>query len=279
MFGRNKGAAGVAAHALERISPYADQLATDDKLRRRLVGALGAALAAQDRARRQAGLAGIATRLGTDPVLRAQLTDALAQLRKAKGRIEKRRSHKVRNAAVVVALGDRGVRSAQAARRLRRDEPRRAADRRVAHRVEGCSAGGGRDLGARFRWPSAFLDRTIESSTVSCAAGAVARRWRARIAASRAAGTCALRTRERAARGRGARRRRPAGRRGGSRAPRALSRSGRPPSGGVPRALPTHAASSSAAQNLGDRGAEARGCRQSRHALARRLDGCRADPA
>lgn len=103
MFGRSKGAAGVAAEALETISPYADRLATDEKLRRRLVGALGAALAAQDRARRQAGLAGIAARLGSDRVLRAQLADAVEQLQKAKGRMEKRRSHKVRNAVLLAA--------------------------------------------------------------------------------------------------------------------------------------------------------------------------------
>jgi hypothetical protein len=106
MFGRRTGAAGVAAEALDTISPYADQLAHDDKLRRRLAAAIGAGLAAQERARRQAGIAGIATRLGTDPVLRAQVAEAIAQLRKAKGRMEHKRSrsHTVRN-LVLFAVG------------------------------------------------------------------------------------------------------------------------------------------------------------------------------
>ena len=104
MFGRKKGAAGTAAEALGTITPYADKLATDDKLRRRLAAAIGAGLAAQERARRQAGLAGLVTRLGTDPVLRAQVSEAIVHLRKAKGRIERKRSHTLRN-VVLLAVG------------------------------------------------------------------------------------------------------------------------------------------------------------------------------
>jgi uncharacterized membrane protein len=103
MFRRSKGMSGAAAEALDGISPYADQLARDETLRRRLLAALGAALAAQERARRQVGLVGAASRLGSDPVLRAQLAEAMAQLQKAKGRMKRTRNHRTRNVVLVLA--------------------------------------------------------------------------------------------------------------------------------------------------------------------------------
>jgi hypothetical protein len=96
MFGR-KDATAVASDALDGASPYIDQLVHDEKLRERLLAAITAGAAARKRARRQVGLLGIAARLGSDPVLRAQVAEAVSQLQKAKGRIEKNRSHKVRN--------------------------------------------------------------------------------------------------------------------------------------------------------------------------------------
>ena len=103
MFGRNGSATSVAAEAAESLSPYVDQLANDEKLRERLVAALGAALAARQRARRQAGLSGLARRLGSDPVLRGQLTEMVLQLQAAQKRVQKNRSHKVRNAVLFVS--------------------------------------------------------------------------------------------------------------------------------------------------------------------------------
>jgi uncharacterized membrane protein len=97
MFGRNGSATTVVTDAAESLSPYADQLATDEKLRERLVAAVGAALAARQRARRQAGLIGLARRLGSDPVLRAQLTEMVVHLQAAQQRVRKTRSHKARN--------------------------------------------------------------------------------------------------------------------------------------------------------------------------------------
>jgi hypothetical protein len=96
MFGR-KDATAVASDALDGASPYIDQLVHDDKLRERLYAAITAGAAARKRARRQVGLLGLATRLGSDPVLRSQVAEAVSQLQKAKGRIEKNRSHKLRN--------------------------------------------------------------------------------------------------------------------------------------------------------------------------------------
>ena len=105
MFTRKNGVSGAAAEALDGLSPYADRLTHDETYRRRLLAALGAGLAAQQRARRQVGLAGLAGRLGSDPVLRAQVAEVVAQLQKAKGRVKPKpkRSHTTRNVVLVVA--------------------------------------------------------------------------------------------------------------------------------------------------------------------------------
>ncbi len=107
MFTRNKRVSGAAADAIDGLAPYANQLAHDEKLRRRLIAALGAGVAARERASRQLGPLGIAVRLGSDPVLRAQVTEALQQLQKAKGRVTRRRSHTTRN--VVLFLTGAGA--------------------------------------------------------------------------------------------------------------------------------------------------------------------------
>jgi uncharacterized membrane protein len=107
MFGRSNGASGVVADAAETLSPYAESLAHDDKLRRRLAAAIGAGLAAQQRARRHAGFVGLATRLGSDPVLRAQILEAAGHLQAASKRMQKRRSRRGRT--VVLLLGGAGV--------------------------------------------------------------------------------------------------------------------------------------------------------------------------
>ena len=98
MFSRTKGVTGTAADALDGISPYANRLAHDEKLRQRLVAALGAGVAASERARRQAGLVG----LGSDPVLRGQLTEAMSQLKKANGRLRRSKSHTTRNTLLLL---------------------------------------------------------------------------------------------------------------------------------------------------------------------------------
>jgi uncharacterized membrane protein len=108
MFGRSNGASGVVADAAETLSPYADSLAHDDKLRRRLAAAIGAGLAAQQRARRQAGFVGLATRLGSDPVLRAQILEAASHLQAVSKRMQKRRGRR-KGRTVVLLLGGAGV--------------------------------------------------------------------------------------------------------------------------------------------------------------------------
>ena len=101
MFTSKRRVSEVASEAIENVSPYVDQFAHDERFRRRLIAAIGAAAAAQRRARRQAGLIGLATRLSSDPVLRAQLTQAVEQLQKAKSR-KSRRKHTMRNATLIL---------------------------------------------------------------------------------------------------------------------------------------------------------------------------------
>ncbi len=102
MFGRN-GASTAVADAASELSGYGTTLVEDEKLRERLMAAIVAGAAARRRARRQAGVRGFALRLATDPVLRGQLAEMVVQLQKARRRVEKRRSHKVRNSLLVLA--------------------------------------------------------------------------------------------------------------------------------------------------------------------------------
>ena len=102
MFGRNGGRSVVAGAASE-VSGYGSELVEDEKLRRRLVAALAAGAAVRRRAKRQAGVLGFARRLAEDPVLRAQLMEMFVQLQKARRRVERRRSHKLRNSVFLLA--------------------------------------------------------------------------------------------------------------------------------------------------------------------------------
>jgi uncharacterized membrane protein len=97
MLGHKKGVSEVANDALESVSPYAGQLTHDEKFRQMLGAALAAGVAARRRAKRRAGLVGLASRLGSDPVLRAQIAETVIQLQKAGGRVKKRRAHRTRN--------------------------------------------------------------------------------------------------------------------------------------------------------------------------------------
>ncbi len=91
----------VANEAIENVSPYVDQFAHDERFRRRLIAAMGAAAAAQRRVRRQSGWTGLATRFSSDAVLRAQLSQAVEQLQKAMSRTS-RRKHTMRNATLII---------------------------------------------------------------------------------------------------------------------------------------------------------------------------------
>jgi uncharacterized membrane protein len=98
-----KNAGNTLNDAFDSVSPIGQQFVKDQKLRARLLAATEAGLAARQRAQRQVGAAGTARRLASDPVLRAELLEMVAQLQKARRRIEPKRSHKVRNVVLVIA--------------------------------------------------------------------------------------------------------------------------------------------------------------------------------
>jgi uncharacterized membrane protein len=86
--------------AADAAVEYVDPLAKDEKLRQRVAAAFVAGDAARRRARRQTGLTGLARRLGSDPVLRAQVAEMAVQLQAARKRAQKAHSHNVRNAVL-----------------------------------------------------------------------------------------------------------------------------------------------------------------------------------
>lgn len=103
MFGRSKSTGGVVADAAEIAAEYGGDLVQDEKARHRTLAAVTAAIAAKRRTDRQRGKTGLAYRLATDPVLRLELIEMYHQLQKARQRVEKRRSHKLRNLFLVAA--------------------------------------------------------------------------------------------------------------------------------------------------------------------------------
>ncbi len=107
MFGRN---GHTVADAAGEVTSYGSDVLEDEKARRRLLTALGAGIAARERAKRQTGFMGLARRLAEDPVLRAQTLAMVASLQQTRRRVERRRSHKVRN--VLLVLGGAGAATA-----------------------------------------------------------------------------------------------------------------------------------------------------------------------
>ena len=85
-------------------SELARQLAQDRKFRKRLSSAIGHGVKARRRARREVGLAGTVRRLASDERLLRELRSARDDLQQASRRIRRRRSHKLRNAALLGSL-------------------------------------------------------------------------------------------------------------------------------------------------------------------------------
>jgi len=109
MFGRN-GRGQALMDAAGEATTYGGDVLRDKKARRRLAAAATAGLAARRRAKRQTGAAGLLRRLGEDPVFRAQVVTMLVSLQQVWQRVERRRSHKLRN--VLLVLGGAGAATA-----------------------------------------------------------------------------------------------------------------------------------------------------------------------
>jgi uncharacterized membrane protein len=100
MFGRTKteklkDQAGSA-------SEFAATLAKDRKFRRELLEAVGHGVTARRRAARRMGYVALAGRLAADERLRREVRQMTKNFEKAWGRVEKKRSHKLRNTLIVV---------------------------------------------------------------------------------------------------------------------------------------------------------------------------------
>jgi uncharacterized membrane protein len=118
MFGRKSSTREAITGAAGTAVEYGGQFVGDEKMRKRTMAAIAAAVAARERTKRQMGLVGLGTRLATDPVLRAQLAEVAAQLQGLRTRAERKQSHKLRNflllaagfGAVTAAVKSPGVR-------------------------------------------------------------------------------------------------------------------------------------------------------------------------
>jgi uncharacterized membrane protein len=109
MFGRSNRSQAVM-DAAEELTSYGGDVVEDAKARRRLLAAVTAGLAARQRAKRQTGVSGLLRRLAEDRAFRANVVTMLVSLQQVWQRVERRRSHKVRN--VLLVLGGAGAATA-----------------------------------------------------------------------------------------------------------------------------------------------------------------------
>src|ERR1044071_1102138 len=86
-------------------SEFAAALAKDKKFRKEVLSAISHGTLAQRRAARKVGFYAAMLRLKNDPKLRREVNRMVSSLDKAWSRVEKKRSHKLRNVLIVVGLG------------------------------------------------------------------------------------------------------------------------------------------------------------------------------
>jgi uncharacterized membrane protein len=91
---------------------FATALAKDRKFRRELAAAITHGTIARRRAARKIGLLATVSRITGDPKLRRELNKVVGSLDKAWSRVEKKRSHKLRNTLIVVGVGGAAVAAA-----------------------------------------------------------------------------------------------------------------------------------------------------------------------
>lgn len=96
----------------------AASLARDKKFRKELLSGISHGVIARRRTARRLGFLAGATRIATDLELKNELRKMTKNLERAWGRVEKKRSHKLRNTLVVAALGGAAAAAASQRRRL-----------------------------------------------------------------------------------------------------------------------------------------------------------------
>jgi uncharacterized membrane protein len=107
------------------VTELATSLAKDRKFRKQLISGLGHGVAARSHAARRIGFTAAVTRLSSDPKIRHELRSMVKNLDKVWTRVEKKRSHKLRNTLLVLA-GASGATAAatQVRKRLGGTKPR-----------------------------------------------------------------------------------------------------------------------------------------------------------
>ena len=103
MFGRSKTTA-LKQNAAS-ASEFASSLAKDKKFRKELMSAISHGTVAQKRAARKVGFFAAMMRLGNDPKIRREVNKMVSSLDKAWTRVEKKRSHKLRNVLILLGIG------------------------------------------------------------------------------------------------------------------------------------------------------------------------------
>jgi hypothetical protein len=100
---------------------FATALAKDKKFRKELLSAVRHGTIAKRRASRRIGFVATAARLANDPRLKHELRKMSKSLDKAWSRVEKKRSHKLRNTLLVIGAG--GVLAAAVVHKRSTDSP------------------------------------------------------------------------------------------------------------------------------------------------------------
>ena len=95
----------------------ATSLAKDKKFRQQVLSAVGHGTIAKRRASKRLGFVAAVARLSADPKIKSELRKMTRSLENAWGRVEKKRSHKLRNTLLVAGIG--GAAAAVASQRKR----------------------------------------------------------------------------------------------------------------------------------------------------------------
>src|SRR3954449_11422768 len=103
MFGRSRTSA--LKDSASSASDFASSLTKDKKFRKELLSAISHGTIAQRRASRKVGFVAVATRLAGDPKLKREVKKMVNSLDKAWGRVEKKRSHRLRNFLLLLGIG------------------------------------------------------------------------------------------------------------------------------------------------------------------------------
>jgi uncharacterized membrane protein len=130
MFGRSK--TDVAKEKAATGTELAVALARDKKFRKELTAAIGHGARARRHAARQIGLTALVTRIAADKELQRQVRSMAGNAQRAWTRVERKRSHRLRN--FLLLLGAGGAAAAAAVPQVRNA---------VSRRLTGTTVGGG----------------------------------------------------------------------------------------------------------------------------------------